>query len=247
MIAVLITSPEPFRSPAYEVFLRIHQALVTVILYTICRHVVVKSTFPSIYLYIMTAIFVTTTVLEFGSIIYRNFAFRRPFASAYITKVDGAVRMSLTIPRPWNIKAGQYLNIWIPSISFWTSHPFTIVSWAKGKDPNLTFLIEPRDGFTNRLLSKAVLLSKDPMVSDHRLAFFSGPHGSTTCFGDYGSVLMVASGFGIAAQLPHIQELIRGYNRCETRTRRVHLIWLLQHTGELYPFLSTLNRMSISP
>ena len=43
---------------------------------------------------------------------------------------------------------------------------------------------------------------------------------------------MVASGYGIAALLPYIQVLIRGYNSCEVRTRRLHLVWLLQEPGE---------------
>lgn len=232
-MVVLVTSPEPFRNPAYEIFLRVHQALATVILFATWRHVVDKTTFPSLYVYIMAGICGGTTALEIAFIIWQNFAFRRPYPSAYITKIEGAVRMSLTTPRPWKFKAGQYINIWIPSIAFWSSHPFAIVSWSNGKDPYLNFLIEPKDGFTNSLLARASQVTKEPSMSDHRLAFFSGPHGSPESFGEYGSVLMVASGFGIAALLPHAQELIRGFNRCETRTRRIHLVWLLQQTGNL--------------
>lgn len=228
---ILVFSPEPFRSPAYEVFLRVHQALAVLVLYTMWRHVVVKSLFPSLYVFIMTSLLASTSILEFAFIIFRNFAFGQPYPTAYITKVDGAVMISLTSPRPLRIRAGQYLNLWIPSINFWSSHPFTVVSWTEGKHPIMTFLIEPRGGFTNQLLSKAVRPSVTPAVEDYALAMFSGPHGSTESFGDYGSVLLVASGFGVAAVLPHVQQLIRGYNRCETRTRRVHLVWLLRETG----------------
>ncbi|OBS20597.1 hypothetical protein FPOA_06950 [Fusarium poae] len=39
---------------------------------------------------------------------------------------------------------------------------------------------------------------------------------------------MIASGFGIAAQLPYLKKLMHGYNSCKARTRRVHLVWKLQ-------------------
>jgi len=44
------------------------------------------------------------------------------------------------------------------------------------------------------------------------------------------TVLTVATGFGIAAQLPYLTKLIHGYHSCKARTRRVHL-WQLQRLG----------------
>jgi len=46
--------------------------------------------------------------------------------------------------------------------------------------------------------------------------------------------MMVATGFGIAAQLPFLKELIQGFNRSEVRTRDIHLVWQLDDLGE-YP------------
>jgi hypothetical protein len=37
---------------------------------------------------------------------------------------------------------------------------------------------------------------------------FSGPHGTDVSMDKYKSVLMAASGFGIAAVLPHLKKLI---------------------------------------
>ncbi|UNI15348.1 hypothetical protein JDV02_001888 [Purpureocillium takamizusanense] len=39
---------------------------------------------------------------------------------------------------------------------------------------------------------------------------------------------MVASGFGIAAQLPYLKRLLHGYNSRRIRTRRIHLVWKLK-------------------
>ena len=74
--------------------------------------------------------------------------------------------------------------------------------------------------------------SDDPSDSDYRLAWFSGPHGLTMNLGDYGSVTMVATGLGIAAQLPYLKELIKGYNNCKVQTRRIQLIWQIVTWGE---------------
>ena len=50
---------------------------------------------------------------------------------------------------------------------------------------------------------------------------------------DYDNILMVASGFGIAAQLPYLKRLIHGYNARELRARRVRLIWQVRDISEL--------------
>ena len=48
---------------------------------------------------------------------------------------------------------------------------------------------------------------------------------------EYGTVLLIATGFGIAAILPHLKELLEGYERCEVVTRRIHVVWQLKGEG----------------
>ena len=47
----------------------------------------------------------------------------------------------------------------------------------------------------------------------------------------YKSILMVASGFGIAAQLAYLKKLIYGYNARLVRARRIHLVWQIADKG----------------
>jgi NAD(P)H-flavin reductase len=47
----------------------------------------------------------------------------------------------------------------------------------------------------------------------------------------YESVLMVASGFGIAALLPYIKKLIHGYNTRVGRARQIHVVWQISARG----------------
>lgn len=57
-------------------------------------------------------------------------------------------------------------------------------------------------------------------------------YGLTINLGDYGSVTMVATGLGIAAQVPYLKELIKGYNNCKVRTQQIQLIWQIATWGE---------------
>lgn len=73
----------------------------------------------------------------------------------------------------------------------------------------------------------------DERGSVRRLALFSGPHGVSIPVGENETILMVGTGFGIAAQLPYLRKLIHGYNTCKARRRRGHLVWQLQSLGKL--------------
>ena len=48
--------------------------------------------------------------------------------------------------------------------------------------------------------------------ADLRLALFSGLYGLSALLADFKTVLLVASGLGIATQLPYLRYLIRSYN-----------------------------------
>ena len=71
----------------------------------------------------------------------------------------------------------------------------------------------------------------EPQRSDFRLAVISGPHGMGIPVGDHGKVLMIATGFGIVAQIPYLKQLVWGLNRHQVRTREIRLIWQLQSFG----------------
>ena len=91
----------------------------------------------------------------------------------------------------------------------------------------MDLFIEPRQGFTQKLLEYSK--SNRPPC----LALFSGLHGTSAPVGEYETVLMVASGFSIAAQLSYLRQLIYKYNACKTRTRRIYLVWQLETLGKL--------------
>ncbi|KAG9228392.1 hypothetical protein BJ875DRAFT_508528 [Amylocarpus encephaloides] len=186
-----------FRKLSYELFLRSHQALALASIYVVWRHVPSDKSSPRACIYTTMGIFAVTYLLQTGAVI------------------------------PLTMDAGQYINLWIPSVSFWSflqTHPFTVISWDAKDQARLDLLIEPRRGLTRELLYH----TKEGYTINP-LVIFSGPHGASLLMGEYESVLMVASGFGIAAFVAHLKKLIYGYNTRAVRTHRVHLLWQIKN------------------
>ncbi|KAM0665686.1 hypothetical protein ACQRIU_005947 [Beauveria bassiana] len=224
--SVLICAPA-IKLRWYEVFLRLHQSLAILSVYGIWVHVPPRRLLPLIHLYMLAGIVVLSMIALGLLVLYRNGTFGYSHPRADILSSRGAVFIRVNLSRPVHVKAGQYINLWIcmPSQRFrslFESHPFVVVSWSDRAVYELDLLIEPRSGFTRDLLR----VSKTK-VEPYR-ALFSGPHGNSIPLGNYEVVLMIASGYGIAAQLPYLKQLIHGYNSRKARSRRVHLVWELK-------------------
>jgi len=224
----MLLSLPVFRKPSYELFLRSHQVLAFLCAYALWRHLSSKSLLVRICLYISTGMFGLTSSLQLCSILYRNANFRRGFPRVRVTKVSGGIKVTVIVPSRLQIKPGQYINLWIPSISFWSflqSHPFVVASCTEGQQTTLELLIGPQKGLSSKFL-------RNSTYDSDSLALFSGPHGLSAPLAEFETVLLVASGLGIAAQLPYLRHLIRGYNDFQVRTRRIHLVWQLESLGK---------------
>ncbi len=151
-----------------------------------------------------------------------------------VTKAGGGFKISLIVHGKLKINPGQYINLWIPSVSFWSflqSHLFIVASCEEGEQTNLELLVDPQKGFISKL-QRLARYESGSNWNDSRIALFTGPHGASAPLGEYERVLMVASGFGIVAQLPYLRQLIQGYNDFTTRTRRIRLVWQLENIGK---------------
>lgn len=220
---IILLSVSFFRRPSYEIFLRTHQALATLAAYSIWRHLPSKNAFPRAYLYVSAGIFLLVCIAQGYSVIHRNGVFRYRCARAHITQEHGAVRVRIQLQKSLKVKEGQAINLWMPSVSFWSflqSHPFVVISWAEKPQDHLDLFIEPQRGLTRELLYHA----KNGHAINP-LLLFSGPHGKSIPMDDGENILIVASDFGIAAHLPYLKKLIHGYNAREVRARRIHLVW----------------------
>ncbi|KAL5333669.1 hypothetical protein BJX70DRAFT_392011 [Aspergillus crustosus] len=241
------------RQWSYEVFLRAHQMLAGLFVYGAWQHL--QSQSPSrIYLLVALGAFGLTLVLELITLLYCNglFAGRgtpRAIVSFSTSEskeeapVVNAVHVRILLPRPVKVKAGQYINLWMPSVSLcsWMqTHPFTVTSWSKGRQDTMELLVKPHSGLTRDLLRYA------PAAMGSSVSFralFTGPHGVSEEVSDYESILVLASGSGIAVAIPYLKEMIYGYNTCTSQVRRLHLVWQVESVDEMTPALSLINNL----
>lgn len=183
-----------------------------------------------------------TTTIHWVFFAFRNFVFGRPFATAIVkqfsdkdpssptlVEISKVFQVDITVPRPWRVKAGESIFLSIPRLGIFTGlrgHPFVISWWERNyRGLKLSLLMKSQAGFTFEL---------DKRPNTPLLAFIDGPYGTPYNFGEYGTVIMFATGIGIAGQMPYIKDLVIGYNSCEVRTRRVLVIWQIRKECKLY-------------
>lgn len=146
--------------------------------------------------------------------------------------VENAVIVRVVLPRPMKLDAGQYVNLWMPTVSVFSwaqTHPFTVTSWSQEKQSSLDLYIKSQKGLSATLYERAL---KAPDGSASFTTFITGLHGTSQPIDQYQSVLLLVNGPGIAAVLSYVRKLIRGYNTSVCRARRIHLVWELKNLGK---------------
>ncbi|KAE8397426.1 hypothetical protein BDV37DRAFT_276930 [Aspergillus pseudonomiae] len=226
------------RKRVYEVFLRTHQGCAIVALYAIWRHThTMRDSHAWVYSWGCVIVFILSLSAQIARLIFRNLVIGKKCTKLTLhTFGENIARLTLTLPRPWAVQAGERVELSAPSIEISylaQSHPFTICWWEDndtGEAVSVSLLLRPRSGFTRKVLGR---LEQDREYT----AWFDGPfgpvsigsYGSCGQMGNYGHIFMVATGIGIAAQLPYIKEILTQYRRARLRTQRISLVWQLEH------------------
>ncbi|EDN93487.1 hypothetical protein SS1G_09354 [Sclerotinia sclerotiorum 1980 UF-70] len=108
------------------------------------------------------------------------------------------------------------------------AHPFVIAWWDDSlKATKVSFLIEPSNGLTSKLIGRGSLRS---VVMD-------GPYGKDLRLDNFETVILVAKGIGIAGIIPYVRSLTyRRVNKDKNYdsyrrgliTRKIDLYWVLE-------------------
>jgi predicted ferric reductase len=158
--------------------------------------------------------------------LYQNFTRKQALVRASAAERNGAVVLRLELPRPWKIQPGDIIYLRCLSISFrslFESHPFSITWWEEdenvsGQATIIFLLINPQHGFTSRLLHRSNQNRPLQMAID-------GPFGKAVKTSDYGTIVLFATGIGIAALMPFIKATMDDHKAGRTSVRRMSLIW----------------------
>ena len=271
MIIILFQSPSAIRHAFYETFLHIHQFLAFAALLGVYYHAKLGPLPQMPYVIAIIVLWSYDRFARWFHIIYRNVSLRRGITTVTVEALPGeACRVTFDLRRPWRYKPGCHVYVYLPSISFWQSHPFS-VAWSESRSTpylnlerleklptssldlgspsksrtttSVSLVISKRTGMTAKLYNRA---SASPTGILHLKGFLEGPYGGLESLHSYGTVLLFAGGVGITHQLGHVRDLISGYANSTTATRRIILVWTVRTTEQLEwvrPWMDTLLSM----
>ncbi|KAJ0414791.1 ferric-chelate reductase [Aspergillus carlsbadensis] len=242
--ALLLHSPSPIRHAFYETFAHMHLVIAAVSFAFLWMHL--KGRAAQSYLLGAIILWALERGIRVLRILYRGWGVNPTTATIEVIPGE-AVKVTLRIPQPWSVSPGQHVFLCIPSIGWWTFHPFSIC-WADDsikaqqeeedeedgairltrKAETVTLLIRRRTGFTDKLFQRA----RRAMDCQLTLAAcIDGPYGggiSTNSMESYGTVLLFAAGIGITHQMPFIRHLVHGYANGIAAVRRLVLVWVVR-------------------
>lgn len=186
-----------------------------------------------------------TTLLRTIGLMYRNLninSARRAYTTVEVSELKDEmgvlisprlIRIGVTLPRAVVIHPGQYvyLRVLLLGSNAWLqSHPLVILSWKDLNEPRVTaarqleFVAETRLGLTAVLLP-AVSAGLAQSTASPTLGVVDGPYGRFANAAEYGTLIILATGIGIFAQIPHVYGAIRSHEVAQSRTRRIEVIW----------------------
>jgi len=164
-----------------------------------------------------------------------------------------ACRVSLDLARPWKYSPGSHAYIYLPTLSFWMNHPFSI-AWSSTNQPpenpfneklsttttdlapvsnagtTLHFVIAKRTGMTASLYNRA---RASPNGTITMRGLVEGPYGGLTSLHSYGTAVLFAAGVGITHQIGHVRDLLGGHANGTVATQKIILVWTVKNTETL--------------
>ena len=178
------------------------------------------------------SIHAATTLLRLARLLYRKTLRKSLWSRARIVKRDNALQVTLSVPRPWKVKPGEYIYIRVPGLSlasFLQWHPFSIAWWSAndtGQVTSVSLLVHLQHGLTSHLMR----CPPSPMTF---FVAIDGPYGKSIDTSQYGTLILLATGIGIAAQLPLIKQALAEYKAGLTSVRRICVVWQMEQECRL--------------
>lgn len=259
-LALAVQASSPLRHAFYETFKVLHIALAIAATVGVWYHLKLKD-LPQIP-FLIAAIFFWSwdRFMRVVHIAYRNFG--RGGTRTVIEALPGnALRINVTLARPWTFRPGQHAYLYMPSLSLWQSHPFSVVWGEDTVDPNaeklamtrqdamsaqtstISFIVRERTGVTHTMYKKA-MASPDGRYSTR--CWVEGPYGELHGLKSYGTVMLFAGGVGITHQVPYVKELVEGYANGTVAARKIVLVWTIQspeHLEWIRPWMTEILAM----
>lgn len=258
---LLLSLVTTLRRYSYEIYVWLHWILTSGLLATLFIHTTTKRTLAPSTVYLVTAVGlqIVMSALRFAQVGYRNIKSRRIFSRARVQTitfkrdsgsdilVSDAVHVHVRLPRLWQPRAGQYVYLSLPGLtyaSFAQSHPFYVAWWYHDEENGndyVVFIVQRRNGFANDLFLQARPCNQSPELT----ALIEGPYGKELKLESYRTVILFATGIGVAGQIPYVTQILEAYQNGEAETQRIALFWEIDSEGKSLGFFTVRKHLSL--
>ncbi|MCJ1427989.1 hypothetical protein MMC29_005896 [Sticta canariensis] len=256
MVVILCQSPSAVRHAFYETFLHLHQLLAFAAILGVFVHSTKGHLPQQRYINWMVALWILERMARSIRIVYRNFSLRGCTKVTVEAMPGEACRVTFNLERPWRYTPGCHVYAYLPRVSLWMSHPFS-VAWCEERSvpcsdadddklpstvadldtpistrtaTSISLVMCKRTGMTAKLYNKA---KAAPTGIITLYGAVEGPYGGLESLRSYGTVILFAGGVGITHQISHVQDLIAGHLAGTVATRKVVLVWSVRTTETL--------------
>ncbi|KAI1327845.1 ferric-chelate reductase [Xylariaceae sp. FL0255] len=259
-VVILFQAASISRHAYYEIFKILHILLAITLVVGLWYHLKLDNLPQLKWLIAAIPFWAGDRFARFARIAYYNFG--KGGTKTLVEALPGnAVRVTVNMARPWKFQPGQHAYLYLPTISFWQSHPFS-VAWSEEAEKldadkiamnrqdilamrktSMSFVIRARTGMTNTLYERAASHPEGRVVLR---CLVEGPYGGEHVFDSYGSVMLFAGGVGIAHSVPHVRHLVAGFANGTVATRKIVLVWIIQspeHLEWIRPWMTQILAM----
>lgn len=259
-VVILFQAASISRHAFYETFKVMHIVLAVAAVVGLWYHLDIKGVDQLKWLVAVVPFWVGDRALRFARILYHNVG--KGGTQTLVEALPGnAVRVTVTMARPWTFRPGQHAYLYMPTISFWQSHPFSLAWSGDAENLNgekltmnrqdvlamrktsMSFVIRARTGMTNTLYERAAANPDGRLITR---CLVEGPYGGEHMMDSYGTVMLFAGGVGITHAVPHMRHLVAGFANGTVATRKVVLVWIIQspeHLEWIRPWMTQILAM----
>lgn len=259
-VFLFIQASSVLRHAWYETFKILHIIGAAVALVGTWYHLQAKGLPQLNYLYAVVALWCFDRAARMIRLAYGNLG-----AGGSKTLVEAlpsnAIRVTITMARPWAFAPGQHAYLYFPSVSWWQSHPFS-VGWSEEAEmhdgekltmerndilgyrkTSMSYIIRARTGFTAALYKKAAACPEGRLETT---CYAEGPYGGIHSMSSYGTIMLFAGGVGITQAVPWVRELVAGFANGTVAARKIVLVWIIQspeHLEWIRPWMTEILAM----
>ncbi|MCJ1369209.1 hypothetical protein MMC20_000419 [Loxospora ochrophaea] len=256
MTIIMFQAPSAIRHAFYETFLHIHQILAAIAIIAVWVHIHVAKLPQRAVMDLVVIFWLVERCVRWVRIVYRNVS-RQGCTRVTVEALPcDACRVSFEVRRPWKYSPGAHVYAYLPSVSFWMSHPFSI-AWCEDSSvvclskeeekssrygssidtdalptratTTISLIMAKRTGMTGKLYEKALKAGGTLKM----YGAIEGPYSGYDSLQSYGTVMLFAGGVGITHQLSFVRQLVAGFSEGTIATRKVILVWVVRSNEQL--------------